>query len=156
MLAAPLPGVTVLRLPAVYGRRDPQRRFGAIVDALDRGEVRIPGPGAFRWTHGHVDNVAHAIALAAEAEPAGPRVFNVGEAETPSMRERAEAIAARMDRSLTFDKSEPPEAWGLFGVLPNDVVVDSSAIREALGFGEPLDEDARLDDLIAGLRVSRS
>ncbi len=79
------------------------------------------------------------------------------EGQTPSMRERAQRIAGRMGRTVTFeDPEEPPEAWGLFGTMPNDVVVDSSAIRAALGFEEPLDEGARLDDLIAGLRASRT
>lgn len=148
--------VTILRLPAVYGRRDPQRRFGRIVDALDRGERRLPGHGAFRWTHAQVDDVAHAVALALEQPASTGRVFNVGEEPTPSMRERAERIAARMGCAVEFDGGGVPDEWGVFGSMPNDVVVDTSAIRAALGYAEVRSEAARLDDLIEGLRVSRA
>ena len=94
----------VLRLPAVYGRRDPHRRFAAVVDALDRGETRFPtqGGGVFRWTHAHVHDVAHAILLAAEAEVGGFHLLNVGELETPTMRTRADDIAEYMGHQIEW------------------------------------------------------
>jgi nucleoside-diphosphate-sugar epimerase len=148
------PGVTILRLPAVYGPRDPQRRFGQLVDALDAGRTRIPGEGGWRWTHAHVDDVAHAIALAAEAAPVGGRIFNVGELQTPTMRERAECIAWAMGRTIEWLGGEPPDEWGLFGRLPNDVVVDSTAIRETLGWREQRSFEQRAPDLVAALRAN--
>ena len=151
-----LPGATVLRLPAVYGRRDPQRRFGGLVDALDAGAPRVPGDGAFRWTHGHVDNVAHAIVLATEAPPAGGRLFNVGERDTPTLRERADAIAQVVGVPIEWTGEEATDAWGMYGPMPNDVVVDTTALRDALGFEEVVSADGRLRDLVAGLRASRA
>lgn len=148
----------VLRLPAVYGPRDPQRRFAVVVDALDRGRTRFPtrGGGTFRWTHAHVDDVARAIVLAAEAEPAGFQVFNVGERQTPTMRARADRIAAHMGHPIEWVETDAVEdAWGLFGPMPNDVVVDSTRIRETLGYTDALTEGQRVADLVEGLRASR-
>ena len=155
-----LRAAVVLRLPATYGSRDPQRRFGVIVDALDRGERDLPirNDGTFRWTHSHVANVAHAIGLACEARLAGYHLFNVGESKTPTMKKRADLIASAMGTAIEWSESDEdlPDAWGLLGVMPNDVVVDSTKIRDRLGFAEVLSQDACLADLIDGLRRSRS
>ncbi len=152
-----LASVTALRLPAVYGPRDATRRFGMIVDALDRGATTLPRQGgAFRWTHGHVDNVAHAVILAAEARLSGWNVFNVGEAHTPTMAERAEAISRALGVTFTWDEpAELPAAFGLLGTMPNDFVSDSSRIRDALGFHEVLDPDGCVASVVAALRASR-
>ena len=156
-----VPGATVLRLPATYGSRDAQRRFGVLVDALDRDETSIPhqGGASFRWTHGHVSDVAHAIVLAAEQQAEGFHLFNVGEPEAPTMGEWAESIASQMGKTIDWvehEDSEPfPEEWGLFGKMPNDMVVDSTRIRQGLGFAEVLGVEQRINDLITGLRESR-
>lgn len=150
--------VAILRLPAVYGARDYRRRFGAIVDRLDAGETELPcaGGALFRWSHAHVEDVAAAIVLVAEKSTAG--TFNVAERTTPSMRERAESIARTMGKSLRLverSQEELPEDLELLGRMPNDFVVDSDAIRAALGFAEVTTEEERLTDLVASLRASR-
>jgi nucleoside-diphosphate-sugar epimerase len=154
-----IPAVTVLRLPAVYGARDPKRRFGFVVDSFDAGRRDIPSAGgaSWRWTHAHVRDVAHAIVLAAEQTAQGWRVFNVGEAETPTMRDRVEAIAGHMGIAVRWVEHPAPLpddlAW--LGRMPNDLVVDSSLVRASLGFAEVTTARERLDDLIGGLRASR-
>ncbi|NNE92194.1 MAG: NAD-dependent epimerase/dehydratase family protein [Verrucomicrobiales bacterium] len=157
--ASDLRATVVLRLPATYGSRDPQRRFGVIVDALDRGVRNLPirDGGKFRWTHSHVANVAHAIALGCEARLSGFHLFNVGEAGTPTMKERADLIASAMGTVIEWRDADEDlqDAWAVFGEMPNDVVVDSTKIREQLGFTEILAPDACLEDLIDGLRRSR-
>ena len=154
-----LPAACVLRLPGVYGRRDPARRFGFILDALDAGRSELPrvGAGAFRWTHAHVDDVGHAVALAAEHLSAGYEVYNVGEAEPPTLSERAEALAAAAGHSFTWAQTDALEGeWGLLGTMPNDVVCDTRRLRERLGFSEVTTLASRLEDTIAGLRASRA
>ena len=75
-----VPSVCVIRLPAVYGPRDYQRRFGAVVDAIDdRRPVPCAGGATWRWTHADVRDVAHAVVLAAEKARAKIAVYNVGE-----------------------------------------------------------------------------
>jgi nucleoside-diphosphate-sugar epimerase len=154
----------VLRLPAVYGRRDRHRRFGALIDALDAARkkhvkciVPCKGGAPFRWTHAHVGDVAHAIVLAAEGARDGVNgVFNVGEPETPPMRIRAEKLATRLGVTIEWSEAaELPDAWGMFGVMPNDFVVDDAKIRDVLGFREVITEKARLQDVIAWARATR-
>lgn len=161
-----MPGLTVLRLPAVYGARDYRRRFGEVVDALDGeggagagGVKRLPcsGGARLRITHAHVADVAHAILLAAKKITKGVEVFNVGEQETPTMGERAEAIARGMGATFEWEETESalPAAFALYGKMPNDVVVSSARIREVLGFREITREEERLRDTVAWLRESR-
>jgi nucleoside-diphosphate-sugar epimerase len=150
-----------LRLPGVYGDRDPKRRFGAFVDALDEGVDEFPAfPGpSLRLTHVHVRDAAHAIVLAAEARGLdGFVALSVGEAETPTIRERIVALARAMNRSVRFrDTREPlPPSYGLLGEFPNDCVMDTSRLRELLRFREITTEDERLADLLAWLRRSRA
>jgi len=166
---AGLPGVTVLRLPAVYGRRDPRRRFGSLVDrlALVAPESRIPASepprgsmprrelpcregASFRLTHAHVRDVAHAIVLAAERRASGYHVLNVGESETPTMRQRAEGIARVMGVELVWCETESlPDELALLGPQPNDFVASSDAIRAKLGFSEVTSERERYEDIVA-------
>lgn len=153
------PGVTVLRLPAVYGPRDYRRRFGEIVDALDRGETEMPcsGGAPWRWAHVHVTDAARAIVLAAEQRPSGFDVFHVAEAVTPSMRERAEAIADAMGERITWrETADLPPSRAAYGPMPNDLVLDTSKIRARLGYTEITTEGERLRTTIDWLRESRA
>lgn len=148
--------VRVLRLPGVYGPRDPRRRFWAFVDRLDAGERAFPrqGGGTFRWTHAHVRDVAHAIVLAAESSREGFAVYNVGEAPTPTQSQRVEALAACMGVELTWIESPSalPDDLASLGVMPNDLVVSSRALREELGFTEVTTPEACWLDVVRSAR----
>src|SRR5262245_10985742 len=79
---------TILRLPVVFGPGDEQHRFFATLKRFDDGrrafllEERL---ASWRWTHGYVENVAHAIVMAIDREEAAGRIYNVGERATPSV-----------------------------------------------------------------------
>jgi nucleoside-diphosphate-sugar epimerase len=151
-------GVSVLRLVAIYGRRDPRRRLAAFVDRIDAGERRFPMQSGALWrhAHAHVRDVAHAVILCAETPARGLRVFNVSEETTPTMRERVDALAETLDADLEWFESESlPKDLEPLGRMPNDLVVDSTRIRDALGFAEVTTPEQRLDDVIAWSRASR-
>lgn len=151
--------VTVLRLPPTLGRGDPRRRFGAMIDRLDAGERTLPRcGGAWRWTHAHVGDVAHAIALSVEDTRPSSHIYNLGEAHTPTTSERVEALAERMGIELRWTEVEQdalPEELAHLGQRPHDVIVSSDAIRNELGFEEVTPPTDALDDHLAGLRESR-
>ena len=152
-------GALILRLPAVYGPRDYRRRFGAIVDAVDAGVTTLPcsGGASGRLAHAYVTDVAHAIVLAAEKVRDGFDVFHVSEAETPTMRERAEALGRAMGASITWSETASlPAPFDSLGRLPNDLVLDTSRIRAVLGFSEISTEEERLSTTIDWLRSSRA
>ena len=151
--------VTALRLPAVFGWGDYQRRFGRIVDALDAGIRRIPcqNQASWRWTQGHVENMAHAIALSAEKSIPGFHIFNVGEKSSPTMRERVEKIAQMLGVPIDWEETDPvPDDFSILGKMPNDFVVSTEKIRSVLGYEEVLAQDACYADLIEWCRQSRS
>jgi nucleoside-diphosphate-sugar epimerase len=144
-------GVTALRLPAVFGTGDYKRRFGEIIDSIDSGIRKLPCQGAasWRWTQGHVENVAHAIVLASEKADRGFQIFNVGEKTTPTMRERVDKIANLMGTFVDWEEAEKlPDRYSWLGKMPNDFVVSTERIRDELGYVEPLPEDACYADLI--------
>ncbi len=121
---------TVLRLPKVYGPED----NGDLATVY--GFAAVP---EWRWTHGHVDNVAAAIATAALHPGARNRVFNVGEARTPTMGERLARLPARPGGPPApppFDFRQP-------------LVTDSGRIRRELGHADVVDEAAAMAELAA-------
>jgi nucleoside-diphosphate-sugar epimerase len=81
------PRTTILRMPAVYGPHDEQRRFYDWIDAMHRGDDCIVLDGAmsrWRWTRGFVDNMADAVVHAALDERAAGRTYNVGDLDAPA------------------------------------------------------------------------
>jgi nucleoside-diphosphate-sugar epimerase len=115
-----LPG-TVLRLPKVYG---PQENADLATVYGFRHQPQ------WRWTHGYVENVAKAIALAVSDPRAANNIFNVGEAHTPTMFERLNYLPHR-HLALASENGKN---------FAQDIVYDTSKIRRELGFIEQIDE----------------
>jgi nucleoside-diphosphate-sugar epimerase len=118
-LEAPDLPATILRLPKVYGPSD----------NADLATVRqFHDHPQWRWTHGYVENIAHAIVLAAMHPLAARRRYNVGEEYTPTVAERLQFLPAS-----TNEASVPIEAN-----FAQDLVYDTRRIREELGYREPV------------------
>jgi nucleoside-diphosphate-sugar epimerase len=112
---------TILRFPKLYGPKDNADL------ATVYGFRHHPH---WRWTHGHVENVAAAVALAVEDNRAAGRTFNVGEKHTPTMGERL----ARL----------PPADWVPLADgganFEQPIAYDTSRIRSELGYRDEVDE----------------
>jgi nucleoside-diphosphate-sugar epimerase len=140
---AALPG-TVLRLPMVYGPGDPLRRFLPVVKRIDDRRPAIlfeQGYARWRGPRGYVENVAAAIALAAASDRAAGRVYNVGEAESLTELEWAERIAAAAGwtgRFVTLPVDSMPPNLVLPGNTAQHWTIDTTRIREELGYREPV------------------
>ncbi len=135
---------TILRLPVVYGPGDDLHRFFPTVKRIDDGrpaillEKRLAG---WRWTHGYVENVAHAIALAVDRETAAGKIYNVGEASTPTVAERVAAVAASCGwegRVVTLPAAVLPANLVLPLHFEQPIVYDTSRLRAELGYAEPV------------------
>ena len=111
----------VLRLPKVYGPGD-----NADLATVFSNRAHPD----WRWTHLYVENVAAAIVLAALHPAAGGRVYNVGEAYTPTVAERI----AQLPPSTV-----PAAPAGPFN-FAQDIAYDTTRIRTELGFQEPISE----------------
>jgi nucleoside-diphosphate-sugar epimerase len=149
LLASPLPA-TVLRLPAVYGPGDPYRRLRPFIKRMDDRRPAIvleEAQARWRWTHGYVENVAQAIALAVSDERAAGRVYNIGEATVPTMAERVREIGqvAGWNGTVVPVSSErlPPHLRAPYQPQ-QDLVVDTRRVRNELGFSESVPNDEGL------------
>jgi nucleoside-diphosphate-sugar epimerase len=138
-----LPG-TVLRLPMVYGPGDPLHRFGPLVKRMDDRRPAIlfeEKHAAWRSPRGYVENVAAAIALAATSDRAAGRIYNVGEAESFSELEWGLQIAAAAGwdgNIITMPAERTPAHLRWPGNLDQHWVVDTTRIRQELGYREPI------------------
>jgi nucleoside-diphosphate-sugar epimerase len=141
VLAGPLPG-TVLRLPAVYGPGDPYRRLRPYIKRMDDRRPAIlleENHAAWRWTHGYVEDVAQAIALAVADERATGRVYNIGEAVVPTMAERIRQIgevAGWAGEAVPLSADRLPPHLRLPYQPQQDLVTDTGKVRRELGFNE--------------------
>ncbi|MBL0389505.1 NAD-dependent epimerase/dehydratase family protein [Tumebacillus sp. ITR2] len=145
-----LPG-TILRLPVVYGPRDNQHRFRSYIDQMveEVGEIKLQKEwGNFRWTHGYVENIAHAIVCAVTDKRAANRIYNVGEPETRPFRDWVRDVGTQFgwegEISLV-NQDELPESERTDSNLEQPMIFDTSAIRRELGYEEivPYEEGLR-------------
>jgi len=110
---------TILRLPKVYGP-------GGNADlATIYGYRDHP---AWRWTHGYVENVAAAIVLAALHPAAAKRIYNIGEAYTPTIAERLLSLPPVTMPAMKADGYD----------FRHDLAYDTTRIRRELGYVEPV------------------
>ncbi len=128
---------TVLRLPAVYGPRDPlAREWFFIKRVLDgRARVAVPDQGLSLFHRGYVDDVARAAVLALEKAEAVGRTYNVGHERVLTVRGIAELVAEVMGHQwdVVSAPSERLPATNPFAA-PYHIVYDLSRIKDDLGY----------------------
>src|SRR5438876_5758897 len=156
---ANLPG-TILRLPMVYGPGDYQHRLFSYLKRMDDNRPAIlmdETEAPWRWTHGYVENVAAAIALAVTNERAAGRIYNVGEPFTFTMAEwvgKFGRAAGWQGKVVLVPQGRLPEPlrWGINA--EQDIVVDSSRIRRELGYAEQVGLGEALGRAVAWERAN--
>jgi nucleoside-diphosphate-sugar epimerase len=144
VLGEPALPATVLRLPAVYGPGDSQRRFLPWLKRMDDARPAILiGAAEARWrfTHGYVENVAAALAVAVSDGRAAGRVYNVGEAPTPTVAERVAMVGRAAGWGGTVvvlpDDGLPAHLRAPYRIVA-DLAYDTTRIRRELGYAEPV------------------
>jgi nucleoside-diphosphate-sugar epimerase len=159
ILAGRLPA-TVLRLPAVYGPGDPYRRLRPYIKRMDDRRPAIlleSHQAAWCWTHGYVEDVAHAIALAVVEDRAAGRVYNIGESVVPTMAQRVRQIgdAAGWDGAIVPVSGERLPAHLRAPYQPvQDLVLDTQRLRTELEFVEPCSSEEGLLRTVAWERAN--
>jgi nucleoside-diphosphate-sugar epimerase len=156
-----LPG-TVLRLPAVYGPGDPYHRLRPYVRRMGDGRPAIlmgEVEARWHWSHGYVENVAQAIALAVVDDRAAGQTYNVGEERVPTLAERV-ALTGELSGwkgSIVTLPSErlPPHLRTPFEP-GQDLVLDTRRLRTELGFSEPVSSEEGIRRTIAWERSKES
>ena len=133
---------TVLRLPMVYGPGDPLHRFFPLLKRIADGRSSIllaDDLAAWRCPRGYVENVAHAIALAATSDQAAGRVYNV--CDEPTLTELAwqEKIARQLHwtgKFVVLPRERTPSHLLQPGNASQHVVVSSERIRSEMHYKE--------------------
>lgn len=110
----------ILRLPKVYGLTG---------DGLST-VYGFSNQPSWRWTHGHVKNVASAIAAAASHANASGQVFNLGELSTPTIGERLARLPKRTDVKPVAGDYD----------FRQHLHFDTTKIRNRLGYEDAVDE----------------
>jgi nucleoside-diphosphate-sugar epimerase len=153
-----LPG-TILRLPMVYGPRDRQHRWFEYLKRMDDGRPAIllgVGRAGWRWTRGYVENVGAAIARAVVDERAAGRIYNVGEAQALSEAEWVGAIgraAGWHGKVVIVPEDRLPAHLVTSANTAQHLVVDTTRLREELGYAEPVSRDEGLRRTVAWERA---
>lgn len=151
------PGIvgTVLRLPMVYGPGDPLHRFFPLLKRIADGRSCIlfaNDLAAWRGPRGYVDNIAHAIALAATSVQAGGCVYNVcDELALPEVEWQAK-IAKQTDwtgKFVVVPRERTPGHLLQPGNAAQHVVVSSNRIRTELFYKERIEVEEGIRRTIA-------
>ena len=156
---ADLPG-TVLRLPMVYGPGDPLHRFYPAVKRMDDRRPSIlfaQKIAAWRSPRGYVENVAGAIAVAATNDRAAGRIYNVAEPECLSEIEWTRRIADVVGwrgNLVALSADRAPAHLQMPGNYEQHWVVDSTKIRDELGYREIVERDEAIRRTVAWERAN--
>ncbi|PWV94439.1 nucleoside-diphosphate-sugar epimerase [Paenibacillus cellulosilyticus] len=134
---------TILRLPMVYGPGDPSHRLYKYAKRIyDKRDCIIFDDLFANWrsSRGYVENVAHAIALAATNDRAAGEIYNVGESTTLSEYEWLNTIKTSLQwngKIHTFQRSQLP-AELIYPELnfQQNWDIDTTKIRVELGYEE--------------------
>ena len=144
-----LPG-TIVRLPMVYGSKDYQHRLKPYLQRMDEGRPIIileESVANWRGSYGYVENVAVAIALAVTSEQAKNRVYHVADSDIFTEAERISRIgqiAGWQGKVVSMPRSNMPLEWHLGYNTSQHWFIDSSRIREELGYSEVISLDEAL------------
>ena len=147
ILNDPVVSGTVLRLPMVYGPGDPLHRFFPLLKRCADGRSSIllaDDFAAWRGPRGYVENVAHAIVLAATSDQAAGCVYNICEEPTLSELDWQARIAKQMKwpgRFVVLPRERTPKHLLLPGNAAQHVVATSERIRTELGYKELVEID---------------
>jgi nucleoside-diphosphate-sugar epimerase len=142
---------TVLRLPMVYGPRDGQHRLYEYLKRMDDNRPAIIlelESAKWRWSRAYVENIADAIVLALLNDKAKNRIYNIAEQEALSTAEWIKAIARVVGwkgKVVIAQQDElPPDMHPTFNTRQH-LVVDSTRIREELGFKEEISQNISIE-----------
>jgi nucleoside-diphosphate-sugar epimerase len=138
---------TVLRLPMVYGPGDHLHRFFALLKRFADGRSSIllaDDLAAWRGPRGYVENIAHAIAVAATADQAAGRIYNVCDEPTLSEVAWQTKIATQAHwsgRFVVLPRERTPKHLLQPGNAAQHMVASSERIRAELRYKELIDID---------------
>ncbi len=138
---------TIIRLPMVYGPKDPLHRLFPYLQRMnDRRPAIVLEESIARWrgSWGYVENVAAAIAMAVTDERASNRIYHVAEPEVLSEGERLSRIGwlvGWQGNVVAVPKNYLPADWMLPFNTEQHWFIDTTRIRQELHYSEVVSLD---------------
>jgi nucleoside-diphosphate-sugar epimerase len=154
-----LPG-TVLRLPMVYGPGDYQHRLFGYVKRMDDERPAIileTGFAGWRAPRGYVEEMGEAIARCVVDERAAGQVYHVGDTLNRTEAEWVQQIAQVVGwrgEIVTLPNDQLPPALQHDYDPAQDLALDSTRIRQELGYGETMPPEEALQRTVAWERAN--
>lgn len=147
-----LPG-TIVRLPMVYGSRDPLHRLFPYLKRMDENRPAILLPENFaqwRGCYGYVENVAQAIALAVTNSQATGRIYHVADLQVSEAERlsRVGKVAGWQGKVVAVPKKYLPADWNLPFNANQHWFADTTRIRQELGYSEVVSHNEALKQTI--------
>jgi nucleoside-diphosphate-sugar epimerase len=134
---------TILRLGAVYGEHDYQRRFEPVLRRIRAGRHRMPvGAGSFLFSRVYAGDVAQAVLATLASPQSAGECLNIVEAQTSPMRLFYEQVIAAADASLELvrvpDEVLPPDLRDT-GALSQHLLASPAKAHGMLGWRDTAD-----------------
>ena len=131
-------GATILRLGAVYGEHDYQRRFEPVLRRVRAGRPRLPvGAGSFLGSRVYAGDVARAVLAALGTRRSAGQCLNIAEGQTAPVRLFYEQVISAAGASLELvrvpDELLPPDLRET-GTFSQHLLVSPLKAREVLGW----------------------
>jgi len=145
---------TILRMPMVFGPQDSQHRISACLRRMDDERPTIfleKEIAEWKACRGYVENVAHAIALAATNDNSRGQIYNVADSCALTEKEWLEKIATIVDwkgeiKILEGDQL-PPHLDSIVNSAQN-IDLNTDKIRKHLGYTDKIGLEKALDKTI--------
>jgi nucleoside-diphosphate-sugar epimerase len=126
---------TILRLPMIYGPNDGQHRLWPYLHLINQKQTITLDPREADWRtcRGFVENVAHAITLAATNEKAANQIYNVAEENSFTESEWVQMIQKYCQSEIPIQTTKN-ESLDFYPA--QQLIIDSQKIRQELGYKE--------------------
>jgi nucleoside-diphosphate-sugar epimerase len=151
---------TILRLPVVYGPNDKQHRFYEYIKRMEdnRPAVFLGNHQAkFKITRGYCENCAEAIFKAILNDSAAGRIYNVGEPDAPTEHEWIERISRILEwqgKIVVLQEDKLPDHLKTDLHWENHLIIDTTRIREELGYTEIVSREEALNRTVEWERAN--
>lgn len=138
----------------MYGPGDRQHRFLPYLRQMfDQQPILLEEEQAhWRFSHGYVENIAAAIALAVTDDRAAGRIYNLGEASTPTLRERIQTLGNLVNwhgEIVTLPRDQLPSHLQMNLQWQYHLATDTTRFQKELGYVEAMTKEEALRQTIA-------
>jgi len=149
---------TILRMPVVYGPKDPQVRIFDYLRRMDDGRKTILlGKQQSKWqlTRSYVEDIATAVVLAGEDQSSGNFIYNIGESEALTEIEWVKMVgqaAGWTGEVVTIEDESLPTHLSQDYDWRQHLTIDTDDFRSKFNFKESVPRDKALAMTVAWQR----